>query len=106
MKFNTVLHLLRIKRRMNVYDKNFLTKGVIYLISILFLWLAVFSLPFAEEFNGASTNPDDYKIGPEDVLFISVWKEEELQREVLVRPDGGISFPLAGDVHVEGKTPL
>jgi protein involved in polysaccharide export with SLBB domain len=59
-----------------------------------------------EKFTGASTNPDDYKIGPEDVLFISVWKEEELQREVLVRPDGGISFPLAGDVQVEGKTPL
>jgi polysaccharide export outer membrane protein len=59
-----------------------------------------------EKFTGASTNPDDYKIGPEDVLFISVWKEEELQREVLVRPDGGISFPLAGNVQVEGKTPL
>ena len=45
-----------------------------------------------------------YRIGPEDVLLISVWKEEELQREVLVRPDGGISFPLAGDLAVAGKT--
>ena len=45
-----------------------------------------------------------YRIGPEDVLMISVWKEEELQREVLVRPDGGISFPLAGDLAVAGKT--
>jgi polysaccharide export outer membrane protein len=45
-----------------------------------------------------------YRIGPEDVLYISVWKEPELQREVLVRPDGGISFPLAGNVHVAGKT--
>lgn len=45
-----------------------------------------------------------YRIGPEDVLFISVWKESELQREVLVRPDGGISFPLAGNVQVAGKT--
>ena len=60
----------------------------------------------SEKFDRASTNPEDYRIGPEDVLDISVWKEEELQREVLVRPDGGISFPLAGDVHVEGKTPL
>lgn len=58
-----------------------------------------------EKFTGASTNPDDYRVGPEDVLFISVWKEEELQREVLVRPDGGVSFPLAGDVQVAGKTP-
>ncbi len=47
----------------------------------------------------------EYRIGPEDVLEISVWKEEELQREVLVRPDGGISFPLAGDVRAAGRTP-
>lgn len=45
-----------------------------------------------------------YRIGPEDVLTISVWKEAELQRDVLVRPDGGISFPLAGDLPVAGKT--
>lgn len=48
---------------------------------------------------------EDYRIGPEDVLNISVWREEELQREVVVRPDGGISFPLAGDVSAAGKTP-
>ncbi len=47
-----------------------------------------------------------YRIGPEDVLQISVWKEEGLDREVLVRPDGGISFPLAGDVVASGRTPL
>jgi polysaccharide biosynthesis/export protein len=46
----------------------------------------------------------DYLIGPEDVLFISVWQEPELQREVKVRPDGGISFPLTGNVDVAGKT--
>jgi polysaccharide export outer membrane protein len=45
-----------------------------------------------------------YLIGPEDVLHISVWKEEELDREVLVRPDGGISFPLAGNMQAAGKT--
>ena len=37
---------------------------------------------------------------------ISVWKEEDLDREVLVRPDGGISFPLAGDLQVSGRTPI
>lgn len=46
----------------------------------------------------------DYEIGPEDVLEISVWKEEGLKKEVLVRPDGGIAFPLAGDMHAAGKT--
>jgi polysaccharide export outer membrane protein len=45
-----------------------------------------------------------YKIGPEDVLEISVWKEEGLRKEVLVRPDGGISFPLVGEVQAAGRT--
>lgn len=47
----------------------------------------------------------DYEIGPEDVLEISVWREPELQREVIVRPDGGLSFPLVGDIRAAGKTP-
>lgn len=47
---------------------------------------------------------DGYKIGPQDVLEISVWKEDTLKKEVLVRPDGGMSFPLVGDIHAAGKT--
>jgi polysaccharide export outer membrane protein len=43
-----------------------------------------------------------YTIQPGDVLQVSVWRETELQAEVLVRPDGGISFPLAGDLQVSG----
>jgi polysaccharide export outer membrane protein len=39
-----------------------------------------------------------YRLQPGDVLFVDVWKEKELQQEVLVRPDGGFTFPLAGDV--------
>jgi polysaccharide biosynthesis/export protein len=46
----------------------------------------------------------DYGIQPGDVLTVSVWKEEGLQSDVLVRPDGGISFPLVGDVSAAGKT--
>lgn len=46
----------------------------------------------------------DYGIQPGDVLTVSVWKEEGLQAEVLVRPDGGISFPLVGDVSAAGKS--
>lgn len=45
-----------------------------------------------------------YQIGPEDVLEISVWKEDALKKEVLVRPDGGLSFPLIGEVQAAGKT--
>lgn len=53
---------------------------------------------------GEVAGSEGYYIGPEDLLFISVWQEPELQREVRVRPDGGISFPLAGNVDVSGKT--
>ena len=48
--------------------------------------------------------PKDYLLGPGDIVEISVWKEEDLKRDVMVRPDGGITFPLAGDVHAGGKT--
>lgn len=47
---------------------------------------------------------DAYRIGPEDILEISVWKEEALKKDVLVRPDGEISFPLAGDIQAAGLT--
>ena len=45
-----------------------------------------------------------YTIQPGDVLTVSVWKEKELQSDVLVRPDGGLSFPLAGDIQATGHT--
>ena len=45
-----------------------------------------------------------YQVEPEDVLEISVWKEDALKKEVLIRPDGGLSFPLIGDVQATGKT--
>lgn len=45
-----------------------------------------------------------YRVGPEDVLEISVWREDALRKETLVRPDGGISYPLIGDVQAAGKT--
>ena len=47
---------------------------------------------------------DSYLIGPGDVLEISVWKDEVLNKQPIVRPDGFISFPLIGDVYVAGKT--
>jgi polysaccharide export outer membrane protein len=45
-----------------------------------------------------------YHLQPGDVVEISVWKEQDLKREALVRPDGGLSFPLAGDLQVAGLT--
>ena len=58
--------------------------------------------------NAASTNetatPASYQIGPGDLLRVSVWKEEDMQLDVLVTPDGGIAFPLAGEIHASGLT--
>lgn len=45
-----------------------------------------------------------YKINAGDVLQITVWKEEGLDREVLVVPDGSITFPLVGEIMAQGKT--
>ena len=45
-----------------------------------------------------------YTVNPGDVLEVSVWKEEDLQRQVIVRPDGFFSYPLTGDIQAEGQT--
>ena len=45
-----------------------------------------------------------YTIGPGDTLEISVWRDESLSRDVIVPPDGVISFPLIGDINIAGMT--
>ena len=51
--------------------------------------------------------PDSsYKIGPNDVLNIFVWREADLTRDVTVTPDGKITFPLIGEIVAEGQTVL
>jgi len=50
-------------------------------------------------------NPD-YKIGPQDVVRIDVWKEPEISRTIPVRPDGRISLPLLNDVQAAGLTSM
>lgn len=47
-----------------------------------------------------------YKIGPQDVLKIDVWREDQLTRTVPVRPDGKITLPLLNDVQAVGLTPM
>lgn len=47
----------------------------------------------------------DYVIGPDDMLNVNVWKEPDLTRSVLVRPDGKITLPLLRDVQAAGMTP-
>lgn len=80
------------------------------------LWLSQFALMayalmittgcVTPEPTSAQSNASDqgYLLGPEDVLMISVWKDEQLTRETVIRPDGMISFPLVGDVQAAGRT--
>lgn len=53
-----------------------------------------------------SADSGQYVIGPEDVLFIHVWKEEALSKTVPVRMDGKISLPLVDEIQAAGLTPL
>jgi polysaccharide export outer membrane protein len=59
-----------------------------------------------ESLDGRSAPPDVYRIGPEDTLAISVWKNGDLTRQVAVRPDGKISLPLLNDVQAAGLSAL
>ncbi|HWO39100.1 MAG TPA: polysaccharide biosynthesis/export family protein [Candidatus Acidoferrum sp.] len=54
----------------------------------------------------ASPVDADYKIGPQDVLRIDVWKEPDISRVIPVRPDGKISVPLLNDVQASGLTAM
>lgn len=65
----------------------------------------VMSLMLSLGIHGAAhAQQASYHVQPGDVLEISVWKEPELQRQVLVRPDGAFSFPLVGEVDARGKS--
>ncbi len=66
---------------------------------------AATAAPAARAVEAVRVDPKDYRIGPEDVLDITVWKNPELSRErIPVRPDGKISHPLINDISVSGLT--
>ena len=69
-----------------------LKKGVLTIGTLLFVFMSHFAIA------------DSYLLNAGDVLGISVWNEETLQKEVIVLPDGRISFPLAGELEAKGKT--
>lgn len=61
------------------------------------------SLP-KEIIDEANNHSREFIIGPEDILEITVWRNNDLSREVVVRPDGRISLPLIGDILARGRT--
>ncbi|UZE97961.1 XrtA/PEP-CTERM system exopolysaccharide export protein [Alkalimarinus alittae] len=58
-----------------------------------------------EALNSKAELITEYKLGPTDVVNISVWRNSDLSISVPVRPDGMISVPLVGDIAASGKTP-
>ncbi|HRA36959.1 MAG TPA: polysaccharide biosynthesis/export family protein [Pseudomonadota bacterium] len=54
--------------------------------------------------NQVSAFTDEYRIGVDDIVQVSVWRNPELSVTVPVRPDGRISVPLIGDVMAGGRT--
>jgi len=69
---------------------------------ILLLTLLIFTLlPF-----GNNAYSSDFKIMAGDVLQITVWKEAGMDHELVVLPDGSISFPLIGMINIQGLTPI
>ena len=60
----------------------------------------------SEPSKAQATTSEEYRIGPDDLLAVNVWKEPEISRNVLVRPDGRISLPLIGDLSASGRTPV
>lgn len=77
---------------------------------VVFLVLAC-ALPCLASSDGPDTKTTNkvsadapYVIGVDDVLSISVWKDQELTRTLPVRPDGYITLPLIGDIMANGQT--
>ncbi|MDH4187151.1 MAG: polysaccharide export protein [Nitrospira sp.] len=79
----------------------------------LFNWILVATVLFgvvgcAEEkvnYKVELAAPSEFLLGPEDVLAVTVWKNQDLSRDVTIRPDGMISMPLIGDVPAADVTP-
>lgn len=67
----------------------------------LIFWM---TLSMSAALPAAEVPSPGYKLQPGDLLQVVVWKETDLQSEVLIRPDGGISFALAGDLPAAGRT--
>ncbi|NOX08825.1 MAG: polysaccharide export protein [Gammaproteobacteria bacterium] len=76
---------------------NWIKLAFITLFNLLITHAAI-----ADEQTPISDNNNAYQIQAGDMLLISVWKEEDLNREILVQPDNSISFPLIGNLSTHG----
>lgn len=84
-------------------------RGRLFLLAVCFLAIGVYcmslqgcaqSIPQEREYE----TPSEFLLGPEDVLEIAVWKNQDLTKTVTIRPDGLISMPIIGDIQAAGLT--
>lgn len=55
---------------------------------------------------GAPVDPSTFKLGSEDIIYVSVWHDADFSRGYLIRPDGKISVPFVGELQAAGLTPV
>jgi len=68
-------------------------------ISILFCWLICMCT-----LSPAYGQSDTYRVGPKDILTITVWEEPDLTKEAIIDQDGTINYPLLGNIHIAGMS--
>jgi polysaccharide export outer membrane protein len=103
-------HYLNISDRTACLSASFMETLKLFLI----LWAGILILvsgcaprvsPTVEaQAAAAQVVEDKYQLGPEDEIEISVWKEPDLTKQIAIRPDGKISYPLIGEIQAAGKT--
>jgi polysaccharide biosynthesis/export protein len=75
-------------------------------ILVLFFGLLVSGAIAGQEIRKTdpSQNTQEYRLGPDDVIDVFVWKEPDLSTNLTIRPDGKITMPLLNDLQASGKT--
>ena len=86
-------------------------KGLIFFIFIIsfcmFGCASQMSSTVEAQAAAAEVTPIDqekYLLGPEDVIEVSVWKEPDMTRQLVVQPDGKVFYPLLGEIRAAGRT--
>ncbi|GJL64975.1 MAG: sugar ABC transporter substrate-binding protein [Nitrospirales bacterium] len=79
-------------------------KHLFFALLIVFISSQLLGCPRPDVIVPPGPPEEGFLLGPEDVLDVVVWKNEDLSKEVVIRPDGKVSLPLIGDVPAAGLT--
>jgi polysaccharide export outer membrane protein len=84
-------------------EHSMMIRPLVYLLCALSIF-EPFGLAIAADVKSINVDQNAYRLHEGDSIMISVWKEVALQKQVVVLPDGSITFPLIGRVKVTGLT--